>query len=115
MAIIITPNGTTQEVEPKNGTDFQRDELQRIVGGGSEIITLDDGRIMVVNESGKLSKLPHNDAATLLAKLPVTKQPRQMSKPSGLGFNVTYEFISREMQDFIAGTALVCNREEVLQ
>ena len=63
MAQILYPDGTSQEVQPANGTDFQLDELRRVVGGHIEIIPCRDGRIMVLNEEGKLEGLPRNDQA----------------------------------------------------
>lgn len=54
------------EVAPKNGTDFQLDELQEFVGGYIEIVTARDGRLIVLNEEGKLNGLPVNVVATIL-------------------------------------------------
>lgn len=71
---------------PKNGTDFQIDELQGVVGGYFEIIPLGDQRIMVLNEDGKARKLPVNAAATKLA----------------------HEHRAISHFDFIVGDALVC-------
>lgn len=66
MASWIKSSGEKIEVEPKNGTDFKLGELKGFVGGYIEIILLKDGRIMVVNEEGKLNRLPINDNATLI-------------------------------------------------
>lgn len=68
MAEIIKTNGEIQKVQPKNGTDFQLDELQAIVGGLIQIVRLDDEEIMVVNEEGKFL-CEWNGAATTLAKM----------------------------------------------
>jgi hypothetical protein len=81
---------TEEEVQPKNGTDFQLDELQDFVGGYIEIIHLNDGRIMVINEEGKLLDLPVNLLAT-----------------------VQYQ-LSFGPIDQIYGNALVCENKEVL-
>lgn len=77
------------EVQPKNGTDFSLEELQGFVGGYIEIVRLNEGKIMVVNEEGKLLDLPVN----LLATIP---------------FQLTYGPI-----DQIYGNALVCKEDEV--
>ena len=66
MAKIIKTSGVTIEVSPRNGTDFQLDELQEFVGGYIEIVYLDNGQMMVVNEEGKLEGLPYNPLATMI-------------------------------------------------
>ncbi len=40
MAKIIKTDGTIVEVTPQNGTDFQLEELQKIVGGYIEVLRL---------------------------------------------------------------------------
>ena len=84
MARWIKTNGETKEVHPKNGTDYSLEELQGFVGGFIEIVRVDDDRIMVVNEEGKLNGLPINgDASKLYGR------------------------------ETIVGDVLVCKREEV--
>lgn len=68
MARWIKTNGETIEVEPKNGTDYSLEELQGFVGGYIEIVRIDDERLMVVNEEGKLNELPINSMATYLVR-----------------------------------------------
>lgn len=68
MARWIKTNGETIEVNPKNGTDYSLEELQGFVGGHIEIVRIDDERLMVVNEEGKLNELPINSIATYLAR-----------------------------------------------
>lgn len=63
---IFKANGEIITTTPKNGTDFQLEELQAIVGGWIEIVYLLDGRIIVVNEDGKCNGLPINENATKL-------------------------------------------------
>lgn len=63
---VIRTNGEIQEVQPKNGTDFQLDELQAIVGGLIEIIPIGYGEVMVVNEEGKFT-CEVNGVATIVA------------------------------------------------
>lgn len=72
MAKIYKTNGEVIEVSPKNGKTFELEELQAIVehkvDGVSynyiEIINLRDGRLMVLNEEGKLIGAPMNNNAT---------------------------------------------------
>ena len=67
-ACIIKTDGTITETKPLNGTDFSLEELKAAIGGGYiEIVrTVDDGRIMVLDEEGKLKKMPVNPKATAL-------------------------------------------------
>lgn len=66
MATIYKTDGKAIEIEPKNGNDFQLEELKSVVGGFIEIVHLRDGRLMVVNEEGRLIGLRYNRMATLL-------------------------------------------------
>lgn len=45
--------------------------LQKMVGGYVEMLTLEDGSQLIVNEEGLLKALPHNLGATLLAGRPI--------------------------------------------
>ena len=70
----IKSSGNEEEVTPKNGRDFQLEELQDFVAGAGPggfsdtitIVTLSDGRIMVANDEGKLIGLKHNSKGTQL-------------------------------------------------
>lgn len=64
MARIIKANGEITEVSPANGKDFKLEELQTIVDGYIEVIWMPEDKIMVINEEGKLLKLPVNEKAT---------------------------------------------------
>ena len=89
MAKIYKANGEVLDIEPKNETGFQLEELQAIVGGLIQIIEINDTEIMVINEEGKLENLPLNEQATAIYQ----KQ-------------VYYG-------DFIVGDVLICKNEEV--
>ena len=89
MAEIITADGTVREVQPANGKNFTLKELTPIVGGYIEIIYLNDGRLMIMNEEGKLSRLPDNEVATALARSSISPD------------------------DYIVGDVLVCNQHEI--
>ena len=80
------------EYKSKNGTDFQLEELQTIVGGYIEILhSRGDDTIMVINEEGKIQGLPENINATIEALL-----------KGMIGWD-----------DHIVGDVLVCKSEEV--
>lgn len=89
MAQIIKSNGQVIETAPKNGTDFQLEELQSIVGGYIEIVNLRDGRLICLNEEGKLYNLPYNTKATNILRAAFCTS------------------------DFIVGDVLVCKDEEI--
>ena len=78
------------EVTPQNGTDFQLEELQKIVGGYIEVLRLTDNEIMVANEEGKFC-CAYNHKATQIGK--------------------EYEAIHKS--DFLCGDILICNDDEV--
>lgn len=65
MAQIIKSNGETKTVEPKNGTDFELEELQAIVGGYIQKAYLRDDEIMVMDDEGKLKEKDLNLQASL--------------------------------------------------
>lgn len=90
--IIYKTNGRVTEIFPKNETYYTLNELQEIVGGNIEIIHLKGicDKFMVINEEGKLNKLPYNENATILYKL------------------------SLNTDDFIVGDALVCDIGKIL-
>src|SRR6266700_1117852 len=83
MATILYPDGRHEEVSPVNGKDFKSDELHNIVGGYIEIIPTLDGRIMVLNEEGKLLGLPRNEQAGLLVDLMTPEKIAEMKQLYG--------------------------------
>lgn len=91
MAKIFNTDGTTRDIEPKNGTDFQLDEMKEIVGGYIELVDLRDGRLLVINEEGKLYKLEVNLAATTMA----------------------HAAMAIADWDVIVGNVLLCNSDQV--
>ena len=64
MAAFIKTNGEITNVTPKNGTDYKYEELKEFVGGYIEIVKINDHKIMVCNEEGKLNNLPVNHIAS---------------------------------------------------
>jgi len=89
MTQIIKTNGEVIETKPKNGTDFQLDELQSIVGGYIEVVSLHDGRLVVCDEEGKLKGKERNHKAT----------------------DILHSVFNTN--DFMVGDVLVCNENEI--
>lgn len=113
MATIYYTDGTTKEVQPKNGTDFQLDELKAIVEGYIEVLRLKDTRfIMVINEEGRVNGLSRNELATQVAELPTLEELKEnIALLRSMGHSVIDATMGQEQ--FIAGNALVCRTEEV--
>jgi hypothetical protein len=61
---ILKADGTTEEFN-----DNSLDGLQKAVGGYIQIIPTLDGKIMVLNEEGKMNDLPYNKKATEMANI----------------------------------------------
>ena len=89
-AMAITTGGAILEVAPANNRDFSLEELQEIVGGCIDVISLTSGQIMVINDEGKLNGLSYNDEATRL-------------------FRAAY----KSTIDYIVGDVLVCDTNMV--
>jgi hypothetical protein len=87
MARFIKSNGIDMELVPEKGTQFTLVELQDLVDGFIEIVPAKDGRLIVINEEGKLKNLPVNQKASLLYK--------------------------HAPADFIVGDVLVCDKSEI--
>lgn len=88
LSTVIKADGTRHNITPRNGSDFQLDELQEIVGGFIEIVRLSKSQCMVVNEEGKIIGKPYNHLATLAAYM------------SGI-------------RDVIVGDVLVCDNDKI--
>jgi hypothetical protein len=87
-ATFIPVDGKIRKVTPANGKTFNVQELQSFVGGYIEIIptAAKVSAMMVINERGKLEKLPVNVIAS----------------------SVWSEVVGEA--DYIAGPALLCHR-----
>jgi hypothetical protein len=89
MAKIYRANGEVETIEPKNGTDFQLEELQAVVGGYIECLPLyNTTEIMTCNEEGKILGLPLNRRATQI-------------------------IVDNGYEDCIAGDVLVCREGKI--
>ncbi len=89
MASLYFTDGYAADVKPANGTAFTLKELQTAVCGYIEAIPLRDGRVLVVNEEGKLRGMPTNAPASLIV-----------------------ERLS-DIRDVIVGPALLCTCQEM--
>lgn len=92
MATLIKHTGEVSQVTPNNGKTFSLEELQGFVGGYIELIKLHDGKLMFLNEEGKLKddlKNKLNKTATLL-----------LIDAGGLP------------GDYIVGDVIICNNKE---
>ena len=69
LSTVIKSDGVFYNVEPRNYTDFQLDELKEYVGGYIEIIHLSSTQVMVVDEEGKIKNKPYNHNATLAVRM----------------------------------------------
>ncbi len=115
MGAIYYPDGRTEERAPRNGHDWQLDELHDIVGGWLEMIPLHDGsgRILVLNEDGKGQGLPVNQRASDLAQLPTPRERYEAvaaMRKAGLHAVVLGNM---EEADVIVGTVLVAENGEI--
>ena len=86
---VYTPENGKWLCEPKNGSTFELEELQEIVGGYIEIIRLNDGRVIIVNEEGLNLNLPVNIEATNILRR------------------------DHSTTQYIVGTAIVCDADMV--
>ena len=84
-AYLITEKDVISQRYPKDGKEFDLEEVQRYVDGYIEIVYLTDEQIMIVNEDGKFTK-GYNQIATAIAHL--------------------YRAIAH--RDYIAGNVVIC-------
>jgi hypothetical protein len=66
MAKIIRVDGTEEPIEGELTLEL----MQGVVGGYIEIAYMQDGRMIVLDEEGKLKNKPVNEAATILYNNP---------------------------------------------
>lgn len=91
MAKVITVDQKVTEVEPENGTDFTYEELCKHTKSEMvQMVVLQDGRYMWMDENGKLEGKVSNSLATTLLK-----------EAGGIPW------------DYVAGDVLICERDQV--
>ena len=88
MATLMRVGEKPKTIEPKNGSDFQLEEVWDLIGGYVQVISLYADYIMLVDEDGLLKQLPLNSEATAWVE-------RHCDYPH-----------------MIVGTALVCKSEQ---
>ena len=86
--IIYTDKGA-EDYTPKNGTTFELEEMQKIIGGYVEPIRLNDGRMIIVDEDGKSKDKAVNIPATNILRR------------------------DHYTTDYIVGTAIVCDADMI--
>lgn len=64
MATVFEVDGSRRTVLPATPPAFTLEELQSLVGGPIELVTLYDDTLFFINEEGKLRNLPYNEQAT---------------------------------------------------
>lgn len=71
MAYLMKTNGDIKKVKPSNHKVFTLSELQHHVGGYIEMVQLLGNQILVVNDEGKIRRLPINNYATLFTGIEI--------------------------------------------
>lgn len=59
--------GNVTEIQPDEGETFSLSKLQSLVGGYIQIVHLDDGKILVCDEEGRIKGKECNKLATIYA------------------------------------------------
>lgn len=118
MATLIKSDGQTLRVKPKNGKNFRLAELRELLNCYFvELVHLADGRIMIIDEKGKLSDNHDvNLPATLLFRedrMDFNQMNQYMRSLEKSGVSVI-DIREVKGEDYIAGDALVCRDEEFL-
>ena len=69
MAELIKHTGEVMEIEPENGSNFKLRELYKILNCELiELVATKDGRLIILDEEGKLQNKSINTKATKLYK-----------------------------------------------
>jgi hypothetical protein len=102
-AIHIKTDRTIKIVEPENGKSFTLKELQEYVGGMVDIQHLPDGRVIYLNDNGKIEGLEKNEIATEIWKraYPIDEYPDNNDELM-VGDILLMEKTDDELQEIIA-------------
>jgi len=119
MALLISTNGKTKAIKPKNGSDFWCEELNEMIGCDLvQVIKLPDNYYMIVDESGavKPNKVK-NEMATEIYQTIYTDEikaesKRFLSEMKSMGAVVIELPGNEEM--FIYGNAVICKASQFI-
>ena len=117
-AQLIKPDGETTEIQPANGNDFSIQECYQLIKCRMvEIVELSDGRIMILDEEGKLKdKIEKNEKATAMfqqGRPTRIEFVRTMMEKYGNNF-VDAGMGDDEIDDIIVGTVIMCSPDMFL-
>jgi hypothetical protein len=117
-AKLIKTNGEEIEVSPANGNDFTLDECYAHIGCNMvEVVELSDGRVMILDEEGKLKdEIERNDKATELfmqGRPTHAEYVERMKKEYGNNF-IDAGMGDDELGNTIVGTVIVCSPDMFL-
>lgn len=86
--VLVTSSGTMRDIEPMNGEYYKLRELQHYVGGYIETVNVGNGKVLIMDEEGKLKgKLPNKIATGWL--------------------------LTEGINDWIAGDAILIDRKHI--
>jgi len=114
-AQLIKPTGEITEIQPANRTDFTLQECYELIKCDMiEIVNLIDGRIMLIDEEGKLkNEFQINEKATELFMKDRQSWSEYVSKMKEL-YGDKFIFVNTgddELNDKIVGIVIVCPPE----
>jgi hypothetical protein len=67
MAELIKTDGSRTEVNPRDGVSFHLDELYEMLSCHLiEVVDLPCGKILIIDEEGKITEKPTNQIATMM-------------------------------------------------
>lgn len=117
-AQLIKPNGEVTEIVPENGNDFSLEECYKLLGCEMvEVVELADGRIMVLDEEGKLhDEIEINEKATELFMKDRPTHSEYVAKMKEMYGNnfIDAGMGDNELNDSIVGVVIVCSPDMFL-
>lgn len=118
MGYVIKPSGEILEVFPKNGKDFNLQEMYALVECDTiDIVSLADGRYMVVDDNGRSNKKPLNPKATGMyrnGRMSVAETKAAMEKKfAELDQDFQVMVLGSDADYNIVGNALVCDKSMI--
>lgn len=117
-AQLIKPSGEITEIKPANGIDFSLEECYTLIGCEMvEVVSLADGRIMILDEEGKLKdEFELNAKATELfmqGRLSHAEYVSKMKKEYGDNF-IDAGMGDDVLNDSIVGSVIICSPDKFL-